>query len=90
MVLKTAEGISGIAEESPGVNLFVPQKWLLLPSWQAEASQPCRRAVTNGLARLPAFSWAARANDRFLATMCSDGFSLRYVGVYCHLDSGFM
>ena len=26
MVLKTAEGISGIAEESPGVNLFVPQK----------------------------------------------------------------
>ena len=29
MVLKTGEGTSGIAEESPGVNLFVPQKWLL-------------------------------------------------------------
>ena len=57
MVLKTAEGIPGIAEENPGVNLFVPQKWLLLPSWQAGASQPCSRAVTHGLpralARLP-------------------------------------
>ena len=37
-----AEGISGIAEESPGVNRFVAQKGLLLPSWQAGASQPCR------------------------------------------------
>ena len=35
MVLKTAEGISGIAEESQGVNLFVAQKSLLLPSWQS-------------------------------------------------------
>ena len=54
MVLKTAEGISGIADESPGVNLFVPQKRLLLPSWQAGASQPCRPlacAVTHSLPR---------------------------------------
>ena len=36
MVLKTAEGISGIADESPGVNLFVPQKRLLLPSGKRE------------------------------------------------------
>ena len=44
MVLKTGEGISGIAEESPEVNGS-------LPSWQAVASQPCRRAVTHGLPR---------------------------------------
>ena len=50
MVLKTAEGISGIAEESRGL----AQKRLLLPSWQAGASQPCRPlacAVTHGLPR---------------------------------------
>ena len=54
MVLKTAEGISGIAEESPGVNRFVAQKRFLLRSWQAGASQPCRPlacAVTHGLPR---------------------------------------
>ena len=52
MVLKTAEGISGIAEESPWVNRFVAQKRFLLRSWQAGASQPCRPlacAVTHGL-----------------------------------------
>ena len=54
--MKTTEGISGIAEESPGVNLFVPQKWLLLPSWPAGASQPCRRAVTHSLPRALAHS----------------------------------
>ena len=51
MVLKTAEGISGIAEESPWVNRFVAQKRFLLRSWQAGASQPCRPlacAVTHG------------------------------------------
>ena len=50
MVLKTAEGISGIAEESP----WVTQKRFLLRSWQAGASQPCRPlacAVTHGLPR---------------------------------------
>ena len=59
MVLKTAERISGIAEESPGVDLFVAQKRLLLPSWQAGASQPCRPlacAVTHGLPRVLARS----------------------------------
>ena len=54
MVLKTAEGISCIAEESPWVNRFVAQKRFLLRSWQAGASQPCRPlacAVTHGLPR---------------------------------------
>ena len=56
MVFKTAEGIPGIAEESPWVNRFVAQKRFLLRSWQAGASQPCRPlawacAVTHGLPR---------------------------------------
>ena len=59
MVLKTAEGISGIAEEGRGLTyLYIPQN-----SWQAGESQPCRPLtcaashVTHGLpralARLP-------------------------------------
>ena len=51
MVLKTAEGISGIAEESPWVNRFVAQKRFLLQSWQAGASRPLACAVTHGLPR---------------------------------------
>ena len=51
MVLKTAEGISGIAEESPWVNRFVAQKRFLLRSWQSQPCRPLACAVTHGLPR---------------------------------------